>query len=753
MINLTLGEENFQIIKFNQYDKNYTFKIKLVNYTPIQGDVIKIEWKINNSTIIQSDYITVSNTNILTVKLLREVTLNAGKGHFNVVVENTRDTTRKATFKSEIEIVGNSVGENDVSSVFTETAKEQLDNTINQAEAVINSMGSIIQKIEDSDVITEVHEARKDKATLNERLESIDLEIEDIKTNKANNTDLEETNTNVAKNATDIATQAARIDNFTNLAEGSTTGDAELIDGRTVNGKTYENIGGAIRAVSNGEGLAESSITKDKLDIDLKERINILGGINLFDKTKLKIGYTYDEDGNLTETTTYFALSDFIEVDYNETYKITNEQNSKIVFTFDKDKNYRGWLPGDTTSEDPKSFVITSKLVKYIRVSLNLEHADINTFMVCRNSEYPNYYVKYGIGISGENIYNLDIENSKDIAYLDNLITGYELGKCYSSSTGELIELTSTGVTDFIEIESNKKYCIYPTNISNWVAVYSLDGTFLANYKSSSSSVNPKTFIYPSDVAKVKIRMNFNKDMVSEIRIIEGDKDFKQDFKNKYLIEGLCIKPTNIVNSTLSKFKNETIPLFGDSITYWDNKFCWIEGYENYLIKGYPSYIKEMLQCNIENYAIHGATISTVIDNNINSIVKGKDFSKYNYCLLTGGTNDQGKNAEIGDLTSTDNTTYIGSLKEIIEHIYSQNSNIKIFLLAPIKNKVDGGITKYANAMEEVANYYSIPILRMDKLSRISSYTMNNLTFDGYHPNNNGYSNMKDIIIPFMLNN
>ena len=77
MINLTLGEENFQIIKFNQYDKNYTFKIKLVNYTPIQGDVIKIEWKINNSTIIQSDYITVSNTNILTVKLLREVTLNA----------------------------------------------------------------------------------------------------------------------------------------------------------------------------------------------------------------------------------------------------------------------------------------------------------------------------------------------------------------------------------------------------------------------------------------------------------------------------------------------------------------------------------------------------------------------------------------------------------------------------------------------------------------------------------------------------
>ena len=186
MINLTLGEENFQIIKFNQYDKNYTFKIKLVNYTPIQGDVIKIEWKINNSTIIQSDYITVSNTNILTVKLLREVTLNAGKGHFNVVVENTRDTTRKATFKSEIEIVGNSVGENDVSSVFTETAKEQLDNTINQAEAVINSMGSIIQQIEDSDIITEVHEARGGNSYLKDRLDKSDTKLSEAY-GKANN--------------------------------------------------------------------------------------------------------------------------------------------------------------------------------------------------------------------------------------------------------------------------------------------------------------------------------------------------------------------------------------------------------------------------------------------------------------------------------------------------------------------------------------------------------------------------------------
>lgn len=42
--------------------------------------------------------------------------------------------------------------------------------------------------------------------------------------------------------------QDARMDSFTTLAEGSTTGDAELIDGRTgADGVTYANIGGAIR--------------------------------------------------------------------------------------------------------------------------------------------------------------------------------------------------------------------------------------------------------------------------------------------------------------------------------------------------------------------------------------------------------------------------------------------------------------------------------------------------------------------------
>ena len=72
-----------------------------------------------------SSFIAV-NDNVLTVKLLREVTLNAGKGYFNVVVENTKIKSRKATFKSKYEIVGNSIDEDTVSSVLVATVLEKL---------------------------------------------------------------------------------------------------------------------------------------------------------------------------------------------------------------------------------------------------------------------------------------------------------------------------------------------------------------------------------------------------------------------------------------------------------------------------------------------------------------------------------------------------------------------------------------------------------------------------------------------------
>lgn len=58
----------------------------------------------------------------------------------------------------------------------------------------------------------------------------------------------------------------ARINSFTRLAEGSTTGDAELMDARVgANGVTYTNVGAAIRAVGRGDAIIDNSISASKV--------------------------------------------------------------------------------------------------------------------------------------------------------------------------------------------------------------------------------------------------------------------------------------------------------------------------------------------------------------------------------------------------------------------------------------------------------------------------------------------------------
>lgn len=94
---------------------------------------------------------------------------------------------------------------------------------------------------------SEVDAALAGKANKSE----VDAAIE----NKADKSAFEAINASVSVNTSNIqelstesTVLSARMDEFTKLKEGSTTGDAELIDGRIgSDGKTYDNIGGAIR--------------------------------------------------------------------------------------------------------------------------------------------------------------------------------------------------------------------------------------------------------------------------------------------------------------------------------------------------------------------------------------------------------------------------------------------------------------------------------------------------------------------------
>ena len=165
-------------------------------------------------------------------------------------------------------------------------------------------------------------------------------------------------------NENDLIVERKRIDSFTSLAQGSTTGDAELIDGRVgTDGVTYSNIGTAIR----------TQIKNINNNFEIKT--------NLFDKEEVTLGYL--NKGEVVLDDNFFA-SDFIEVNEGDVIKFSKNSN---VDLFNSEKKYQVTNSSITSLTIPKS-------TKYIRCSVYSQSA-IDTYMVCKNG-LPSSYLSYG---------------------------------------------------------------------------------------------------------------------------------------------------------------------------------------------------------------------------------------------------------------------------------------------------------------------------------------------------------------------
>ena len=128
-----------------------------------------------------------------------------------------------------------------------------MSDTIENKAVKLSDLTSVTQLIKD---YTDEKDTNKvDKIEGKSLLD--DTEIERLKS--VNNYDDTEVKTNIAEVKTEVTKLSSqidenakllntRMDTFTKLEEGSTTGDAEIADGRVgADGTIYENIGGAVR--------------------------------------------------------------------------------------------------------------------------------------------------------------------------------------------------------------------------------------------------------------------------------------------------------------------------------------------------------------------------------------------------------------------------------------------------------------------------------------------------------------------------
>ena len=112
-----------------------------------------------------------------------------------------------------------------------------------------------------------------------------------------------------AARLSEVGVERARIDSFTTLVEGSTTGDAELIDARIgADGITYSNVGGSIRGQIDS---LNDDLMKKKIDTSLWE----IGSYSVNTGNKQANGnyirmsnYASDRIKNVTSDVIYFYL-------------------------------------------------------------------------------------------------------------------------------------------------------------------------------------------------------------------------------------------------------------------------------------------------------------------------------------------------------------------------------------------------------------------------------------------------------------
>lgn len=121
----------------------------------------------------------------------------------------------------------------------------------------------------------------------------------------------------IATNTSDIAVLDGRMDEFTTLPEGSTTGDAELIDIRVgADGTTYANAGTAVREQVND---VKTDLSTDRNLLNYEESI----GLNKLDPTTILSNSNIENSSSLTNygevISGTYNVSDFIPVNGGDT--------------------------------------------------------------------------------------------------------------------------------------------------------------------------------------------------------------------------------------------------------------------------------------------------------------------------------------------------------------------------------------------------------------------------------------------------
>ena len=564
--------------------------------------------------------------------------------------------------------------------------------------------------------------------------------INEVNTHLDNRINEVNTQINTKASEDDLIVERKRIDSITQLSQGSTTGDAELIDGRIgADGVTYSNIGTAIRT--------QCGNLNNLLDIKYEVTSN-----NRIDNSKF-VGKNFDT-------------------------LIGHNGNSSKTFTLDaklKSNKVKGFIQfEDGTSPDPNggffwslkcstgevsnvALSVTGTLVdvsnfdKYDQISIGswaTYNKNIKTFFIGDfNDSYDNFSRK-GKSKAIENvegkINNITPKQCTFFNKVDNLLKNITLQKGYAINPSyglpDAISNIKRTSTDYIKLRDDceSTYC----NVAGYIYYYDANKNYLQSITPQSTETPAGIVALPQSDTKIKyIRYTFTTEddaTLASYWITDQGKPYENDklYIPKDMVEDM--------SKTESWYKGKKICAYGDSVTE-QNKW--------------QGYVSSYFNCSFYNRGVGGTTVTRVNnstnhmsgDTRINTIPTDSDV-----ILIFAGHNDWSyASISMGNLktdTLSESTSFKSAFALMIKKIQARCPNARLITMTPVGGRTENAssnqdkqfyirdlcMTDFANAVKEVSSYYGIPCIDVNANCGIN--TLNHTTYiaDLIHPNEVG---------------
>ena len=609
-------------------------------------------------------------------------------------------------------------------------------------------------KIVNQDESTEVADIGADAINIDYNDTTVKAELDkldnDNSINKSSITNLQgELNTTNSN----LLLQTSRIDNLAHLDEGSTTGDAELMDIRTGYDSTnYNNAGTAVRNQISDVIFKTGKTGSDEGIISSGFLSGLKGGWTAITGGSVSLDGGYDQTG---------AFSSHIRIDLQipsgATKIITNAgipsiYAAKNYFYNSNDLTQYSYISG-TPNDCQKSFAIPSEMSN-VRLCLDTVKVPSGKiwvkFLDNRSGVLASYrYVDKNI----EQLDNKKIDKN-ELSGIN--VSGESMNfPEYISKSGSTLNITLPAKAYYFNDNLFRQSSIIlsePQTIS-----LGNETSLIANLKTKQFEIvewlhgplgpnGPATrraeFLV-QDSAAVLLAHNHEGNIVAGLWAIS-------EIQNK--INNLTTSVNNLT-TTVDNLEDEIESIAVDASPLYNKKIVaigdsMVKGHSLADNKTWLYKIANKYNMSYVNYGINGCTMAYV---DTASYTKEQSvYARYNnmdndadYILVFAGTNDCQRDVALGTIDSTDATTFYGSLNGICDGLITKYPNKRIMFITPYYRPGKGSTNwSYINAIEEVCQKYSIPVFNNAKYGGVcwsNTAQKNSLTLnDTYHLNEAG---------------